>query len=143
MEYDALRIVFNKFHSVVSFPPTVATVLSPEVMGMLHFNKCAFKKKKKSFPYFAFGFKTLCLCGCYAYVDCGERVWIWGKSWWARFLWDWRWGNQGRNTTKPGRVPIFLCKFSFRLKVFLFLNSSCQLGLCLLFSVTIKLSCMN
>ena len=99
--------------------------------------------KKKSFPYLTFGFKTVCLCGCYAYVDCRERVWIWGKSWWARFLWDWRWGNQGRNTTKPGRVPIFLCKFSFRLKVFLFLNSSCQLGLCLLFSVTIKLSCMN
>ncbi|XP_010258058.1 PREDICTED: ATP synthase subunit gamma, mitochondrial [Nelumbo nucifera] len=32
VEYDALRIVFNKFHSVVSFVPTVATVLSPEVV---------------------------------------------------------------------------------------------------------------
>ena len=31
VEYDALRIVFNKFHSVVSFVPTVSTVLSPEV----------------------------------------------------------------------------------------------------------------
>lgn len=32
VEYDALRIVFNKFHSVVSFIPTVSTVLSPEVI---------------------------------------------------------------------------------------------------------------
>ncbi|XP_027368712.1 ATP synthase subunit gamma, mitochondrial isoform X1 [Abrus precatorius] len=32
VEYDALRIVFNKFHSVVSFVPTVSTVLSPEVI---------------------------------------------------------------------------------------------------------------
>nr|ACU17752.1 unknown [Glycine max] len=32
VEYDALRIVFNKFHSVVQFLPTVATVLSPEVI---------------------------------------------------------------------------------------------------------------
>ncbi|XP_010259911.1 PREDICTED: ATP synthase subunit gamma, mitochondrial-like [Nelumbo nucifera] len=32
VEYDVLRIVFNKFHSVVSFVPTVATVLSPEVV---------------------------------------------------------------------------------------------------------------
>ncbi|XP_058102195.1 ATP synthase subunit gamma, mitochondrial-like [Magnolia sinica] len=32
VEYDALRIVFNKFHSVVSFVPTVSTVLSPAVV---------------------------------------------------------------------------------------------------------------
>ncbi|KAF6165056.1 hypothetical protein GIB67_000640 [Kingdonia uniflora] len=32
IEYDALRIVFNKFQSVVSFLPTVATVLSPEIV---------------------------------------------------------------------------------------------------------------
>ncbi|CAK9178917.1 unnamed protein product, partial [Ilex paraguariensis] len=32
VEYDALRIVFNKFQSVVSFVPTVATLLSPEVV---------------------------------------------------------------------------------------------------------------
>ncbi|KAJ6882021.1 ATP synthase subunit gamma [Populus alba x Populus x berolinensis] len=32
VEYDALRIVFNKFESVVSFLPTMATVLSPEVV---------------------------------------------------------------------------------------------------------------
>eukprot|EP00262_Sarcandra_glabra_P009482 TRINITY_DN23892_c0_g1_i1.p1 TRINITY_DN23892_c0_g1~~TRINITY_DN23892_c0_g1_i1.p1 ORF type:complete len:323 (+),score=60.53 TRINITY_DN23892_c0_g1_i1:151-1119(+) len=32
VEYDALRIVFNKFHSVVSFLPTVSTVLSPDVV---------------------------------------------------------------------------------------------------------------
>ncbi|MQK22382.1 hypothetical protein EI013_28860, partial [Escherichia coli] len=32
VEYDALRIVFNKFQSVVSFLPTVSTVLSPEVV---------------------------------------------------------------------------------------------------------------
>ncbi|XP_043705778.1 ATP synthase subunit gamma, mitochondrial [Telopea speciosissima] len=32
VEYDALRIVFNKFHSVVQYYPTIATVLSPEVV---------------------------------------------------------------------------------------------------------------
>ncbi|KAJ4961785.1 hypothetical protein NE237_021695 [Protea cynaroides] len=32
VEYDALRIVFNKFQSVVSFLPTMSTVLSPEVV---------------------------------------------------------------------------------------------------------------
>ncbi|KAG1368644.1 ATP synthase subunit gamma, mitochondrial [Cocos nucifera] len=32
VEYDALRIIFNKFHSVVSFIPTVSTILSPEVV---------------------------------------------------------------------------------------------------------------
>ncbi|XP_073152787.1 ATP synthase subunit gamma, mitochondrial-like isoform X1 [Henckelia pumila] len=32
VEYDALRIVFNKFQSVVSFQPTTTTVLSPEVV---------------------------------------------------------------------------------------------------------------
>uniref|UniRef100_A0A5B7AMG1 ATP synthase subunit gamma n=1 Tax=Davidia involucrata TaxID=16924 RepID=A0A5B7AMG1_DAVIN len=32
VEYDALRMVFNKFHSVVSFMPTIATVLSPEIV---------------------------------------------------------------------------------------------------------------
>ncbi|OMO53164.1 ATPase, F1 complex, gamma subunit [Corchorus capsularis] len=32
VEFDALRIVFNKFHSVVSFLPTVSTILSPEVV---------------------------------------------------------------------------------------------------------------
>lgn len=32
VEYDALRIVFNKFQSVVSFIPTTATVLSPEIV---------------------------------------------------------------------------------------------------------------
>ncbi|XP_065856174.1 ATP synthase subunit gamma, mitochondrial [Euphorbia lathyris] len=32
VEFDALRVVFNKFHSVVAFLPTVATVLSPEVL---------------------------------------------------------------------------------------------------------------
>lgn len=32
VEYDALRIIFNKFHSVVSFIPTVSTILSPEVI---------------------------------------------------------------------------------------------------------------
>lgn len=31
VEFDALRVVFNKFQSVVSFLPTVSTVLSPEV----------------------------------------------------------------------------------------------------------------
>ncbi|KAJ0726098.1 ATP synthase subunit gamma [Helianthus annuus] len=32
VEFDALRIVFNKFQSVVSFLPTTATVLSPEIV---------------------------------------------------------------------------------------------------------------
>lgn len=32
VEFDALRIVFNKFHSVVAFIPTVSTILSPEVI---------------------------------------------------------------------------------------------------------------
>ncbi|KAJ6970250.1 ATP synthase subunit gamma [Populus alba x Populus x berolinensis] len=32
VEYDALRIVYNKFQSVVAFLPTMATVLSPEVV---------------------------------------------------------------------------------------------------------------
>ncbi|XP_057444443.1 ATP synthase subunit gamma, mitochondrial [Lotus japonicus] len=32
VEFDALRIVFNKFHSVVQFYPTVSTVLSPEIV---------------------------------------------------------------------------------------------------------------
>lgn len=39
VEFDALRIVFNKFQSVVAFLPTVSTVLSPEVIKMLQFNK--------------------------------------------------------------------------------------------------------
>ncbi|XP_075661256.1 ATP synthase subunit gamma, mitochondrial-like [Castanea sativa] len=32
VEYDALRVVFNKFRSVISFIPTTATVLSPEIV---------------------------------------------------------------------------------------------------------------
>ncbi|KNA19314.1 hypothetical protein SOVF_062960 [Spinacia oleracea] len=32
VQFDALRIVFNKFGSVVSFVPTVATILSPEIV---------------------------------------------------------------------------------------------------------------
>ncbi|KAL1205764.1 ATP synthase subunit gamma [Cardamine amara subsp. amara] len=32
VEFDALRIVYNKFHSVVAFLPTVSTVLSPEII---------------------------------------------------------------------------------------------------------------
>ncbi|EEF30879.1 ATP synthase subunit gamma, mitochondrial [Ricinus communis] len=32
VEFEALRVVFNKFQSVVSFLPTMSTVLSPEVM---------------------------------------------------------------------------------------------------------------
>lgn len=32
VEFDALRVVFNKFQSVVSFLPTVATILSPEAV---------------------------------------------------------------------------------------------------------------
>lgn len=32
VEFDALRLVFNKFQSVVSFIPTMATILSPEVI---------------------------------------------------------------------------------------------------------------
>ncbi|GAB2209485.1 hypothetical protein Droror1_Dr00026703 [Drosera rotundifolia] len=32
VQFDALRIIFNKFSSVVSFLPTVSTVLSPEIV---------------------------------------------------------------------------------------------------------------
>ncbi|XP_047943548.1 ATP synthase subunit gamma, mitochondrial-like [Salvia hispanica] len=32
VEYDALRIVYNKFQSVVSFIPSVSTILSPEIV---------------------------------------------------------------------------------------------------------------
>lgn len=32
VEFDALRIIYSKFHSVVSFLPTMATVLSPELV---------------------------------------------------------------------------------------------------------------
>ncbi|KAK9926112.1 hypothetical protein M0R45_023360 [Rubus argutus] len=32
VEFDALRVVFNKFQSVVAYLPTVSTVLSPEVV---------------------------------------------------------------------------------------------------------------
>lgn len=32
IEFDALRVVFNKFQSVVQFLPTVATILSPECL---------------------------------------------------------------------------------------------------------------
>jgi hypothetical protein len=30
---DAVRILFNKFHSAVSFKPTIATILSAQVRG--------------------------------------------------------------------------------------------------------------
>ncbi|GJN39985.1 hypothetical protein PR202_gb29142 [Eleusine coracana subsp. coracana] len=32
VKFDALRVVFNKFESVISFKPTMTTILSPEVM---------------------------------------------------------------------------------------------------------------
>jgi len=35
VEYDNMRLVFNRFNSVVAFVPTVATVLSPEVTNPL------------------------------------------------------------------------------------------------------------
>ena len=35
MEFDALRIIYNKFQSVVSFLPTVSTILSPEVISII------------------------------------------------------------------------------------------------------------
>ena len=34
VEFDAARIIFNRFNSVVAFVPTVSTVLSPEVTVM-------------------------------------------------------------------------------------------------------------
>lgn len=34
IEFDALRVVFNKFQSVVQFLPTVTTILSPEVKSL-------------------------------------------------------------------------------------------------------------
>ena len=30
-EYDAARIIFNRFQSAISFKPTISTVLSPDV----------------------------------------------------------------------------------------------------------------
>jgi F-type H+-transporting ATPase subunit gamma len=30
---DVVRVLFNKFHSAISFKPTMATVLSAEVRG--------------------------------------------------------------------------------------------------------------
>ena len=32
-EYDAIQMVYNKFHTVVSFLPTVATLMSPETLA--------------------------------------------------------------------------------------------------------------
>ena len=31
VEFDTIRLVYNKFASVVSFQPSIATILSPEV----------------------------------------------------------------------------------------------------------------
>jgi len=31
-EYDAVRIIFNRFSSAISFKPTIATVLSPDAL---------------------------------------------------------------------------------------------------------------
>lgn len=31
-EYDAARIIFNRFHSAISFKPTIATILSPDAL---------------------------------------------------------------------------------------------------------------
>lgn len=33
---DAVRVVFNKFHSAISFKPTMATVLNAEVSNAVH-----------------------------------------------------------------------------------------------------------
>lgn len=33
VEFDAIYLVYNKFQSVVSFLPTVATILSPEILS--------------------------------------------------------------------------------------------------------------
>jgi F-type H+-transporting ATPase subunit gamma len=30
-EYDAVRIIYNRFVSAISFKPTIATILSPDV----------------------------------------------------------------------------------------------------------------
>lgn len=55
VEYDALRVVYNKFHSVVSFLPTMATVLSPEVIQNAACGSCHF-----FFMFCAYGFSILC-----------------------------------------------------------------------------------
>ena len=34
-EYDAARIIFNRFQSAIAFKPTIATVLSPDVRHRL------------------------------------------------------------------------------------------------------------
>ena len=100
VEYDALRIVFNKFQSVVSFLPTMATVLSPEVIQSVPAIICMH-----------FGFVSrIVVYDWIFYLGCGERGWIWWEAWWSWFLWDWRWWNKGWNTSESCRVPIFLCK---------------------------------
>ena len=107
VEYDALRIVFNKFHSVVSFVPTVSTVLSPEV------------SMTKIFQLDSYLFILLFQCCSislwffiwwYVHIDCWKGSWIWGKAWWSRFIWSWGWWDKGRNASKSGRVSVLLCK---------------------------------
>lgn len=36
-EYDAARVIYNRFHSAISFKPTIATVLSPDVSQLPSF----------------------------------------------------------------------------------------------------------
>lgn len=143
VEYDALRIVFNKFHSVVQFLPTVSTVLSPEVLhllnNVLYWLRFVQSSNIKSWQdsrlvvalYVERPEGTYLFCNikiwCYAFclfqccvwsnaildVDCWERVRIWRKAWGTRFLWDWRWRDKIRNSSESGWVPVFLCEYSF------------------------------
>lgn len=34
-EYDAARLIYNRFKSAIAYKPTIATVLSPDVRGPL------------------------------------------------------------------------------------------------------------
>ena len=35
-DYDAARIIFNRFQSAIAFKPTIMTVLSPDVSASIH-----------------------------------------------------------------------------------------------------------
>lgn len=80
VEYDALRIVFNKFHSVVQFLPTVATVLSPEVLPFVNFFSPTFFKFCPLSLTSNLG-KILCLLllcmqkGLKGVIFCNDRLW--------------------------------------------------------------------
>lgn len=65
VEYDALRIVYNKFHSVVQFFPSTSTVLSPEVISLL-------TRFANTIPFVNLYVRCM-LIPCDGDIGCGER----------------------------------------------------------------------